>query len=195
MALNDEPDDIPPDPTASRHQRRDLREWHVANLLVKARQRAGFTQGELAAALPHGNGVPPKLQSFVAKIEGRERSLGFSEGLDFCSVLNVDPRALHSESGELGLLEAQGKIVFEAAMPRHVRRGRPRKAAPTSAAATPEGRPGEGAPGGGSTYPSGRPRLRDAPVDDPGRVTAQEREADQAAESTRKPRRRSATRK
>jgi transcriptional regulator with XRE-family HTH domain len=60
------------------------------SILVKARQKSGLTQVEVASQL----GRP---QSFVAKYEGGERRLDLIETLQVCEVLCVDPAELVAE--------------------------------------------------------------------------------------------------
>lgn len=55
-----------------------------AALLVKARERAGMTQAEVAARLG-------KHQSFVAKYERCERRLDVIEFVQVCTALNTPP--------------------------------------------------------------------------------------------------------
>ena len=55
-----------------------------AALLVKARERAGMTQAEVAARLG-------KHQSFVAKYERCERRLDVIEFVQVCAALNISP--------------------------------------------------------------------------------------------------------
>ena len=55
-----------------------------AALLVKARERAGMTQAEVAARLG-------KHQSFVAKYERCERRLDVIEFVQVCTALNPPP--------------------------------------------------------------------------------------------------------
>ena len=56
----------------------------LVDLLIDARKAAGLTQQELA----HRLGRP---QSFIAKLEGRERRIDLLEFLSISRVLGIDP--------------------------------------------------------------------------------------------------------
>lgn len=71
---------------------------HFRNLLIAAREKAGFTQSEVAARLR----VP---QSFVAKYEGGERRLDVVEFIRVCAALRID-------AGRI-LAEVRRKVVDE----------------------------------------------------------------------------------
>jgi len=57
---------------------------HFTALLLKARERAGMTQAEVAARLG-------KHQSYVAKYEGSERRLDVLEFVHLCAALGISP--------------------------------------------------------------------------------------------------------
>ncbi len=135
MALNgDEPDPQPEQPAQAEQPEqadgqedwRDRREWHIADLLVDARKARKWSQGDLALRLPRPDGAPPRVQSFVAKIETRDRRLTFTEGFDICRILGVSAQAIFDEGAARTQAERDGSYVREAPG-RHVRRGRPRK--------------------------------------------------------------------
>ena len=63
---------------------------HFRSILVRAREKVGLTQAEVAARL----GRP---QSFVAKYEGNERRLDIIELLQLCAALDIDPHSVISE--------------------------------------------------------------------------------------------------
>lgn len=56
---------------------------HLRRLLVEARERAGLTQGEVAARLKRG-------QSFVSKYEQGERRLDVVEFVHVCNCLEIN---------------------------------------------------------------------------------------------------------
>lgn len=57
------------------------------DLMVQARQKAGFTQQALAKRLK-------RPQSFVAKYEGGERRIDILEFIEIASALDADPVAI-----------------------------------------------------------------------------------------------------
>ena len=75
------------------------------NLLIDARRRAELTQRDIAKSAG-------RVPSFIANIETGERRLDVIEFLDYCRLLNVDPREL------LDQLQAQTEqSVFTAKRP------------------------------------------------------------------------------
>lgn len=56
----------------------------LLELLIKARNDAGFTQQTLATKID-------KHQSFIAKYEGGERRLDVVEFIEICQAIGVDP--------------------------------------------------------------------------------------------------------
>jgi len=66
----------------------------LVDVLVEARKTAGLTQQELA----HHLGKP---QSFVAKVEKRERRLDLVEFISVSRVLGLDPHAALSRVEEV----------------------------------------------------------------------------------------------
>ena len=56
-------------------------------LLVDTRRSSGLTQDDVAKALS-------KPQSFVSKYERGERRLDFTEAIEICAALSLDPHAL-----------------------------------------------------------------------------------------------------
>jgi len=67
----------------------------IVAALVSARKAMGVRQAEVALAL----GKP---QSFVSKIEGRERRLDIVEFVAICRIIGVNPLAVLIKGGLLG---------------------------------------------------------------------------------------------
>lgn len=63
---------------------------NLINLLILHRKKAGLTQKEVAERLK-------KPQSFIAKVEGKDRRLDVLEFIEMCEVLKIKPSEFFHE--------------------------------------------------------------------------------------------------